>query len=158
MQKDIRFPFQVTRRDFLAASAAGTAILLPSPVSAGDAASGPHQATGTRVGEVAQDSAIVWTRLTRHPQRNNDGVVFPQKVDRQNNRPTAVPVEQIEGACPGMPGRVRLRYGLSEDLSDATETAWVDVTEATDCIHQFPLRGLSRGSHLLLCQSNGLAG
>ena len=115
MRKDIRSPRNVTRRDFLATSR-GTAILFPRAVSAGVAPAeeaGPHQATGTRVGEVTQDSAIVWTRLTKHPQRNNDGIVFPKKVDRQNNRPTTVPVEQIEGACPGMPGRVRLRYGLA---------------------------------------------
>ncbi len=144
MRRDIRASLGVTRREFFAASA-GTALLLPHVVSADDnpAEAGPYQATGTRVGEVTQDAAIVWTRLTRHPQRNNDGIVFPKKVDRKNDRPTKVPVEQIEGACPGMPGRVRLRYGLSADLSDATETAWIDVSEATDFIHQFPLRGLT---------------
>jgi alkaline phosphatase D len=125
--------------------------LLPHAASASDLASadllsaaeaGPHQATGTRVGEVDQTSAIIWTRLTRHPQRNNAGIVFPDKVDRRNNRPTSVPVEQIEGACPGMAGRVRLRYGVREDPSDGVETPWVDITEATDYIHQFKLSGL----------------
>lgn len=111
--------------------------------AAGD---GPFQATGTRVGDVTDTSAIVWTRLTRHPVRNNDGIVFPAKVDRQNFRPTPVPVAHIEGACPGMPGRVRLRYGLREDLSGATETEWIDVSDATDCIHQFRLSDLRPGS------------
>jgi alkaline phosphatase D len=139
----------VTRRGFLASSA-GTAILFPRAAPAGAAAAaeegGPHQATGTRVGEVDQSSAIVWTRLTRNRQRNNEGVVFPRKVDRSNFRPTTVPVEQIEGACPGMAGRVRLRYGLGEDLGDAAETQWVDVSEVTDFIHQFKLSGLQADS------------
>jgi alkaline phosphatase D len=144
MQNDNRFHAHVTRRTFLATSA-GTALVIPQAVSAGALAAeeaSPHQAIGTRVGEVTADSAVVWTRLTKHPQRNNKGVVFAKNVDRQNNRPTTVPVEQIEGACPGIAGRVRLRYGLKEDLSDAVETLWIDVTKDTDFIHQFKLIGL----------------
>lgn len=90
-----------------------------------------HQATGTRVGEVTSDTAVVWTRLTAHPTRNNDGL-----------KSGTASVEKLEGACPGMVGRVRLRYGTREDLGDATATDWKDVTEATDFIHQFRLAGL----------------
>src|SRR4051812_35855546 len=102
----------ITRRDFIESTSA-TVLALPWHRTAPGAESeGPHQATGTRVGDVTESSAIVWTRLTRHPQRNNDGVVFAAKVDRRNPLPVTVPVEQIEGSCPGMAGRVRLRYGL----------------------------------------------
>lgn len=148
MQDNERLLSQLTRRDFLAASA-GSAILLPQAVSAGGSLAeeaGPFQATGTRVGEATDTSSIVWTRLTKHPRRNNAGIVFPDKVKRQNDQPTTVPVEQIEGACPGMSGRVRLRYGLSHDLSQARETPWVDVSEATDFIHQFALSDLKPDS------------
>ncbi len=148
MHDDYCFPTNVTRRGFLATSA-GTAILFPCAVSAGvlpAVESGPHQAVGTRVGEVTETSAIVWTRLTNYPQRNKDGIVFSKMVDRQNPQLVTVPVEHIEGACPGMAGRVRLRYGLSDDLDDAAETAWIDVTEATDFIHQFKLIGLKPDS------------
>lgn len=142
MLNDKTCPTNLTRRDFLATSA-GTALVLPQAVSAGLLAeAGPYQATGTRVGEVTEQSAIVWTRLTQHPQRNNQGVEFAKKVDRKNDQPTVTPVAQIEGACPGMTGRVRLRYGLKQDLSDAAETGWIDVTAATDFIHQFKLSGL----------------
>jgi len=137
-----------TRRDFLATSA-GTALLLPQVVGAADrppSAAGPQQATGTRVGEVDQTSAIVWTRLTKEAQRNKDGIVFSQDFDRKDLRPTSVPVETIEGACPGMPGQVRVRYGLREDLSDAATTPWAEVTAASDFIHQFKLAGLQPGS------------
>lgn len=138
---------RLTRRDFLATSSTvmGATLVLPGAVAAADAEAGPYQATGTRVGEATHHSAIVWTRLTRHPVRNNDGLVYSRKVDRQNP-PAPVPVDQIEGACPGRAGRVRLRYGVKEDLSDATETPWVEVTEATDFIHQFPLQGLQPDS------------
>jgi alkaline phosphatase D len=138
---------RLTRRDFLAASA-GTTVLLPGAMQAAalaDSQEGAHQALGTRVGEATENSAIVWTRLTKHPQRNNDGVVFPKQVDRKNNNPATIPVERIEGACPGMAGRVRLRYGLSEGFQEAKKTDWVEVTEETDFIHQFKLSGLQPG-------------
>ncbi|MFO1096087.1 MAG: PhoD-like phosphatase N-terminal domain-containing protein, partial [Planctomycetaceae bacterium] len=131
----------LSRRDFLAASA-GAALILPSTVADGAEATGPFQATGTRVGEVTDTTAVVWTRLTAHPTRNNDGVVFSEKVDRQNFRPTDIPVAEIEGACPGMPGRVRLRYSPHADLREAVTTDWIDVTDAQDCIYQFELGNL----------------
>jgi alkaline phosphatase D len=147
MYDEAPFHALVTRREFLATSA-GTAALLPQVVSAGvlEEEKGPFQATGTRVGEVTENSAIVWTRLTRHAVRNNKGVVFARTGDRQGRQPVTVPVEQIEGACPGTPGRIRLRYGLSEDLASATETDWIGVSDTTDFIHQFKLGGLAPNS------------
>ena len=41
---------------------------------AGSAAEGPYMATGLKIGEVTDSSAIVWTRLTLRPQPNpSDG-------------------------------------------------------------------------------------
>ncbi len=147
MDREVTRMDQLTRRDFLATSSTvmGATLVLPGVVTAAVPNTGPYQATGTRVGEATDNAAIVWTRLTRHPERNNAGVVYPRKVDRQNP-PAQVPVDQIEGACPGMAGRVRLRYSLQENLSDAIDTPWVEVTEATDFIHQFRLQGLQPGS------------
>jgi len=148
----------LTRRSFIKNTTAAAAGALP--LSSFAQAAGPHQATGTRVGEVTDTGAIVWTRLTRHPQRNNNGVEFAQKkFDRKNPAKVTGPVEQIEGACPGQPGRVRLRYGLLEDLSDARETDWVEVGEAVDFIHQFHLTGLKPGSaYHYASQSSAAAG
>lgn len=160
MQNINSSPNSVTRRGFLATSA-GTALAFPhlGPSSARAAEeSGPFQATGMRVGEATQNSAIVWTRLTKHAERNNEGVVFPKKVDRKNNRQTTVPVEQIEGACPGMAGRVRVRYGRREDLSEASQTEWVDVTEATDFIHHFQLSDLQPDSTYYYASQTALPG
>ena len=142
----------VTRRDFLAATAAGT-ILIPRGAAnlllleaESETGSGPWQATGTRVGEVTDTSAIVWTRLTQNPLRNNNGVVFLKKASKNESEEVTVPVAEIEGACPGREGRVRLRYGLKEDLSDAVETAWIPVTRAADFIHHFRLESLTPNS------------
>lgn len=136
----------VNRRRFLGGVSAAAVAVPWTRLAAAAQSDGPYQATGTRVGEVTASSAIVWTRLSKHPHRNDQGVLFARKVDRRNPQPVTVPVEQIEGACPGMPGRVRLRYGLTEDLKTAVTTPWIAVTEATDYIHQFRLGDLTPDS------------
>ena len=65
----------ITRRDFIGATAAAA---LASPLARA-AQGGSHQATGVRVGEVTDTTAIVWTRLTRHSGRNDRGIVFEGK-------------------------------------------------------------------------------
>ena len=35
-----------------------------------------HMANGIKVGEVDASSAIIWTRLTAHPDRNAQGIAF----------------------------------------------------------------------------------
>lgn len=99
-----------------------------------------HQATGVKVGEVTDTSAIVWMRLTAKSGRNNEGIVRKGKPAKL--LPADVSVDALEGSCPGMAGQVRLRYGTREDLSDAKTLDWVPVTAATDFTHQFRLIGL----------------
>ncbi|MDQ3622142.1 MAG: alkaline phosphatase D family protein [Verrucomicrobiota bacterium] len=129
-----------TRRTFLKSTAvlAGGA-LLPSTRAA--AAAPPHQATGVKVGEVTDTTAIVWTRLTARPTRLSDGIVI-SGTGRKGAAKVTVPADQIEGACPGAPGRIRVRYGAQEDLRDARETEWIDVSAVTDFTHHFSLTGL----------------
>jgi len=137
----------VSRRHFIRT---GAAAAIAPPLFA-DPARESHQATGVRVGEVTDTTAIVWTRLTKHSTRNQNGVVFAAKpkgkAAKTAEKPKPVPpAHEIEGACPAMSGRVRLRYSLREDLGDALETEWVDVTEESDGIHQFKLGSLKPGS------------
>jgi alkaline phosphatase D len=140
----------LSRRTFIAhtsQAAVGSLVAAGAWVDPAEAADerseNSHQATGTRVGEVTDTQAILWTRLTENATRNNQGLVVGGRVNRNNPVRVTVPVEQLEGACPGAAGRVRLRYGKQQDLSDAQTSDWVDVSEATDYIHQFRLSGLS---------------
>lgn len=108
-----------------------------------------HQATGVRVGEITDTTAIVWVRRTAFRERNNKGLLIAGRVGGKKPEETAkvtVPVEDLEGACPGAPGRVRVRFGSKEDLSDAVETSWIQVSAKDDFIHQFPLSGLKPGT------------
>jgi len=101
-----------------------------------------HQATGLKIGEVTDTSAIIWTRLTAASVRNNEGIVIKGKVDPNNPIEVTVPLTELEGACPGAPGRVRVRYSTRENLSRSHTTSWADVTAETDFMHQFHLGGL----------------
>jgi len=144
----------ISRRRFIGQSSVALTASLLVPGSDSLAADGtpvPHQAMGTRCGDVTSDTAIVWTRLTQHASRNKDGVLIEGRANDANHRskksePLTIPVEQLEGACPGMAGRVRLRYGTDADLKEAVTTEWVGVSAESDFIHQFRLTGLKPGT------------
>ena len=112
---------------------------------AASSAEATHQAMGTRVGEVTDTSAIVWTRLTVRSARNADGQSFVGKVRRKDELPVIDHANSLLAACPGASGRLRVRYSyiLHKVLVDARETPWVDVSAASDFSHQFQLSGLS---------------
>ncbi len=121
----------------------------------------PHQATGIKIGEVTHNSVIVWTRLTRSAQRVGAEAPMPevQYLDpktgklggRGQGRPDRKPVvtfpenstiEAIEGAVPGAPGQVRVRYKAT-GASDWKVTSWHPVDPERDFTRQFELSGLA---------------
>jgi alkaline phosphatase D len=105
---------------------------------------GAELAMGFRVGEVTHHSAILWTRVTKNPERNWNGVREPSKrtprVDAYVPSPT--PVEKREGATPGRAGQLRVTYGTRADFTDSRMLGWVDVRPGQDFTHQFQLEGL----------------
>ena len=141
----------ITRREFVAGSSAAAAALIAGRPVVGADVAGPFQAMGTRPGEVTDTTAIVWTRLTAARTRNNAGVVIPKRAKDEAKRgksesKVTVPVDELAGACPGAAGRVRLRYGIREDLSDAKVTEVAVASAENDFIHSFKLSGLKPGT------------
>lgn len=148
----------ISRRAFVARSAAAAAgivvsdTLAPQPLHAvATTATGPFQTMGTRAGEVTESTAIVWTRLTARPTRNNEGKPVAQRTQGEPKRAkgesrVTVPVDQLEGACPGAPGRVRLRYSTREDLADAVTTEPLAANADGDFICEFKLSNLQPGT------------
>src|SRR4051794_29332031 len=111
MSIDPRGASRLSRREVLnitAGTLAATA-LNPLSVQATDARSnapsviGPavFQATGVKVGEVTDTSALLWTRLTQSPERLKDGVRFVG--NKKQLLPPDVRLETLEGICPGAP-------------------------------------------------------
>lgn len=131
----------VSRRHFLQGTVVAAAAAGVSEGYTAERDDAPiYQATGIRIGEVTPTTAIVWTRLTKASTRNNEGVVFKKRGKSEEALRT--PVEQIEGACPGQPGKVRIVYWPVDDEDKAAETGWANVDEKGDFIHQFTLADL----------------
>jgi alkaline phosphatase D len=126
----------------------------------GAVSSGPYHATGIKIGEVTDQTAIVWTRLTRAPQRVGAEAPMPkilyvdsetgEAVKRSGGRPNRKPVvnfpagstvETIEGAAPGSPGIVRVLYRV-DGASDWSLTYWQAADPKRDYTRQFELAGL----------------
>lgn len=120
---------------------------------------GPWFATGVKVGEVTHNEAIVWTRLTRAPERVGtegglpkvmyrnpetrklqsvlkDRVDWPPSVSYPNNGSA----ETLEGATPGAPGDVRIAY--APEGGTWKNTDWLPVDATRDFTCQFKLTDL----------------
>ena len=138
-----------TRRTFLARSLATTSAVaaagssLAAAADAGDESS--RQASGVKVGEVSANSAIVWTRLTREARRA--GPMFRVEGNAKTpEKSLPAPVEQLEGACPGAAGQVRVQLAVEGSSSPIHTTPWVAVDAATDFTHAFQLTSLTPGT------------
>ncbi len=122
--------------------------------------SGPYQATGIKIGEVTDNTAIVWTRLTRNPERIGLEAPMPEILYRDSKtgklnkksrgRPNLTPIVKfpedstihtIEGAVPGAPGKVRILYKI-EGASDWNTTNWHTANPKRDYTYQFKLTNL----------------
>src|SRR5262245_34330895 len=57
-----------------------------------------RQATGVKVGEVTDTTAIVWTRLTANATGNTKGVLLGNTAPL----PANLTIAQLRGACPGV--------------------------------------------------------
>jgi alkaline phosphatase D len=137
----------IRRRDFLAVTLAGC--LLAGWNARTEAA---HLATGFKVGEVTQESALVWVRVTKAKERVWDGHREPMKREPKVREytPSPIPVEARDGAAPGAVGQVRVLYSTNEDFSDATAADWVTVSAERDYTHQFQLTGLRPATNYYL--------
>ena len=126
---------------------------------------GPFLATGIKIGEVDQTSAIIWVRLTESEQRIGKGAPVPTvtyynedtgeyEPRKGHNRPDKTPkliypegadIKHIEGATPGADGRVRLKYRKS-GAAVWKQVEWCPVDADKDYTHQFGIEGLESGS------------
>ena len=117
-------------------------VLQPGPIRSG----GVHMATGIRIGEVSRTSAVVWTRLTRSPERNAAGRPFERVPAGQAQLPEGARLEEMEGAAPGAAGEVRLVYWIAGAPEDRVTTPWRPVDAERDFTWQFRLPSLVPGT------------
>jgi len=139
------------RRTLKWGSACVAGSLLSHHLGAADEPAGdgvPHQATGFKIGEVTDRSAIVWVRLTREKERlAGDEVALKALTGKKDGSADAL---RLPGACPAAAGSVRVVYGLREDFTESKATQWMEVNAASDGSHQFVLTDLSADALLHL--------
>ena len=103
-----------------------------------------YLASGIKIGEVDQDSAIVWTRLTRDPVINLAGAKFKaakkNAVPASAQLPAGKTLDEMEGAMPGVPGEVRVTWQVKGGKPVSSD--WEKVGPKTGFTHQFKLENL----------------
>ena len=129
-----------------------------------ETAKGPWFATGIKIGEVTQKSAIVWVRLTKNPERVGNDAPTPKVFyknpetgeleERKGGRrpdikpivkfPEGYDVNNIEGATPGSKGKARLKYRLKGN-EEWEQSGWQAVDASRDFTTQFEIKDLSPG-------------
>ncbi len=121
----------------------------------------PYFGNGFRNGWVDQTSAVIWTRLTKHPVLNRNGTPFIP-LSREEHKslaactdaekihsaqiPQGLTLEDMEGACPGTPGQVKLVYFLRDQQNSKIETQWQPVDAGKNFTKQWKLSDLQAGS------------
>jgi len=103
----------------------------------------PYFASGIKVGEVDQNSAIVWLRLTEEKSAKfNRLPIFTEgligKAKGQGEMPTDV--------AHGMQGEARVRYWKKTPQAEKSNMSWVTISAKGDFTHQFSLKSLTPNS------------
>ena len=122
---------------------------------------GPFFGNGFHNGWADQTSIVIWTRLTKTPELNKDGqkfIIIPadearelsKSSDKQKNLKAQIPegfsLEQMEGACVGMAGEVKLAYFPFFKPLEKIETEWTRVDSTKNFTQQWRLENLTPGS------------
>jgi len=125
-----------------------------SPVESID---GPYFGNGFRNGWADQNAIVIWTRLTKTPEGNRNGQEFlglkadqHRRLRKSTNRdsihaaqiPEGFTIDEMEGACPGAPGEVKLTYFPESNPGKEVETGWISVDPGQDFTAQWRLDDL----------------
>lgn len=118
---------------------------------------GPFFGNGFHNGWADQNSVVIWTRLTRIPELNREGPKFMvpsaeehRKLDKMANPdsiykaqiPEGFSLNEMEGACPGIKGEVKLLYYPFRSEDQKKETDWKPVDENKNFTRQWKLENL----------------
>lgn len=118
---------------------------------------GPFFGNGFHNGWADQNSIVIWTRLTTTPEMNRTGPKFLVPSAQEHRRldkianpdsiyaaqiPEGYTLDQMEGACPGMPGEVRLVCYPLRNPEERIEHEWKAVDKDRNYTTQWKLDGL----------------
>ncbi len=126
---------------------------------------GPWFGNGFHNGWADQTSIVIWTRLTRNPELNSTGHKFlvpsadeARQLAKSGDKdkifkaqiPDGFTLDQMEGACPGSIGEVKLVYAPFETPDQKIETEWLAVDAGKNFTRQWKLQNLTPGTKYLV--------
>ena len=100
-----------------------------------------HMANGIKIGEVTNNSTIIWTRLTKESERNIHGKPFA-KSEKPHINPEFGKLEEMEGVVLGIDGEVRIIYAPENGTGRQLTSEWKAVLAEMDFTAQFQLSDL----------------
>ncbi len=122
---------------------------------------GPYFGNGFHNGWADQSSIVLWTRLTQNPDGNAGGSKFidissdeARQLDKEGDAekinkaqiPEGLTLNDMEGACPGAPGEVKLTYYPLANMAQKTELDWVKVDTNQNFTTQWKIENLAPGT------------
>lgn len=122
---------------------------------------GPYFGNGFKNGWADQSSITIWTRLTEIPEMKANGKNFIPITNEEQSElaklsdvetlhksqiPSGFTLSDMDGACPGSAGEVKLIYFPENEQSERIETAWSKVDEAKNFTWQWKLKNLNAGT------------
>jgi alkaline phosphatase D len=122
---------------------------------------GPYFGNGFHNGCADDTSIVIWTRLTKNAEGNAGGEKFlipsaeeHRQLDRDASSeeiwkaqiPEGFSLAEMEGACPGASGEVRLIYFPLTRQENKITTNWVAVDPEKNFTHQWKLENLTPGT------------
>jgi len=130
-----------------------------------EAPEGPYFGNGFHNGWADQHSIVIWTRLTKTPELNRTGHKFlvpsadeakelAKSTDQGRIRKAQIPegltLDQMEGACPGASGEVKLVYFPFQQPGQKIETKWLAVDTTLNFTRQWKLENLTPGTRYIV--------
>ena len=104
----------------------------------------PFFASGIKVGEVDQNSAIIWARLTEKDSAKFDQLpIFTEGLEKKDKDKIDMPL----GVVPGMKGEARVGHRATGVKTAIQYSPWKPIKAETDFSHQFRLTDLLPGHH-----------
>lgn len=147
---------------------------LNPPATADPKRNGPFLANATRNSWVDQTSIVIWTRTTKNPEMLLTGKEFIKLSAKEANElskgndaeemekrqlPENASLDEMLGACPGAPGRVRLSYFPEEQRKQVKSLAWITTHADSDYTAQWKLEGLLPGTrYITIVEAQNSAG
>jgi alkaline phosphatase D len=151
------------RRKFIRNTAiASTAVILPRFANSDNA---PFFGNGVHNGWADKNSISIWTRLTQYPDMNSQGTSFIELTEEQQGSfadmsdisvlesaqiPENLSLKDMEGACPGTTGEVRISYYREDDLGSKITLDWAEVDASKNYTKQWRLTKLSPNTRYIV--------